>query len=89
MGMGPGGYVGGLYRVLPTQPPSTLLEEQAPPPTSDRRERALPQAGWVGSRLGPDVPVFGGGHGSPPLRGPVLPLQGTPWEPLEMPPLGQ
>ena len=40
----------GIRRAIPGYYPATALSTQ--PPASDRRERALPQAGWAGSRLG-------------------------------------
>ena len=55
-GMGPGWYQGGYTgwvpgRGIPVYYPATLLCCEEDPPTSDRRERALLQAGWVGCRV--------------------------------------
>ena len=42
-----GGYTGGYTGGVPSH-----TARGAHPPTSDQRERAPPQAGWVGSRVG-------------------------------------
>ena len=70
-----------VYRVDNTGTPSqpALLEEPSPP-TSDRRERALPGAGWVGSRAGRTY--LGWGTAAVPEPTPAGPGQltrGLPW----------
>ena len=66
---------GWVIRGTTGHPPTTCL--RAPPPTSDRRERALPQAGWVGCRWGARW-VFGCGDGPYPPCGPGRSLQALP-----------
>ena len=66
---GPGGYAGGLYRVLPSAKDVPTKRRHV-----QRSGPRKPQGAGVG---GTCCSAHGRPH--PPLRGPVLPVPGTPW----------
>ena len=64
-----GGYTEGYTGVLPSQ-----LAAKPSPPASDHRERALPQAGWAGSRGGRTLGTADGDGPGTTLRARSVPL---------------